>query len=276
MLDLDLSTIIWTILNFLVLTVILYFLVFKPMTMRAEERAIEKAALRAALQRDQLDAQQRLEELDKRLINLDEEIEKITDQAYVASQVQQKALLEATRQEAENIMMEAVAEARKEQEVDIKRLQNDLVETVINISNDALREVVPPQVHENLIEEMTANIWDMGRTDMRMVQNIRESLEERIPTVEIEVPRELTNEQRMKLINTFNALTDKEVELEVTVSPELVSGIRARVGDIVLDNTISTHLESLRDEIGQEIRDAGQNLKMNDLDLVTLGKNFQI
>jgi len=253
MLDLDLSTIIWTILNFLVLTVILYFLVFKPMTMRAEERAIEKAALRAALQRDQLDAQQRLEELDKRLINLDEEIEKITDQAYVASQVQQKALLEATRQEAENIMMEAVAEARKEQEVDIKRLQNDLVETVINISNDALREVVPPQVHENLIEEMTANIWDMGRTDMRMVQNIRESLEERIPTVEIEVPRELTNEQRMKLINTFNALTDKEVELEVTVSPELVSGIRARVGDIVLDNTISTHLESLRDEIGQKL-----------------------
>ena len=253
MLDLDLSTIIWEILNFLVLTVILYFLVFKPMTRRAEERAIEKAALRAALQRDQMDAQQRLEELDERLINLDEEIEKITDQAYAGSQVQQKALLEATRQEAENIMMEAVAEARKEQEVDIKRLQNDLVETVISISNDALREVMPPQVHENLIEEMTGNIWNMGRTDMRMVQNIRESLEERIPTVEIEVPRELTTEQRMKLLNTFNALTDKEVELEVTVSPELVSGIRARVGDIVLDNTINTHLESLRDEIGQKL-----------------------
>jgi F0F1-type ATP synthase membrane subunit b/b' len=74
MLDIDLSTITWEILNFLVLTVILYFLVFKPMTRRAEERAIENAALRAALQRDQMDAQQRLEELDERLINLDEEI----------------------------------------------------------------------------------------------------------------------------------------------------------------------------------------------------------
>ncbi|MBP7197341.1 MAG: ATP synthase F0 subunit B, partial [Anaerolineaceae bacterium] len=113
MLDLDLSTIIWEILNFLVLTVILYFLVFKPMTKRAEERAIEKAALRAELQRDQMDARQRLEELDERLINLDEEIEKITDQAYVNSQTQQKDLLEATREEAESIMMEAVSEARK-------------------------------------------------------------------------------------------------------------------------------------------------------------------
>jgi len=110
MLELDLSTIIWEILNFLVLTVILYFLVFKPMTKRAEERAIEKAALRAALQRDQLAAQQRLEELDQRLINLDEEIEKIIDQAYVNSQSQQEELLEATRQEAESIMMEAIAE----------------------------------------------------------------------------------------------------------------------------------------------------------------------
>jgi len=253
MLDLDLSTIIWEILNFLVLTVVLYFLVFKPMTRRAEERAIEKAALKAALQRDQMDAQLRLEELDERLLNLDEEIEKITDQAYLNSQIQQKGLLEATRVEAESIMMEAVGEARKEQEVDIKRLQNNLVETVIKISNETLREITPAQVHDQLIEEMTRNIWNMGRTDMRMVQNIRESLETRIPTVEIEVPRELTNEQQMKLINTFNALADKEVELEVNIRPELVSGIRARVGDIVLDNTIHAHLESLRNEISEKL-----------------------
>lgn len=253
MLDLDLGTIFWEILNFLVLTVILYYLVFKPMTKRAEERAIEKAGLRAALQRDQMDAQQRLEELDERLINLDDEIEKITDQAYVNSQTQQKDLLEATREEAEFLMMEAVAEARKEQEVDIKRLQNDLTNTVIGISNDTLREVTPAQVHDQLIEEMTRNIWNMGRTDMRMVQNIRESLEERIPTVEVEVPRELTTDQRMKLMNTFNALADKEVELEITIRPELVSGIRARLGDIVLDNTIQAHLDSLRDEISAKL-----------------------
>jgi F-type H+-transporting ATPase subunit b len=253
MLDFDLSTIIWEIINFLVLTVILYFLVFKPMTKRAEERAIEKAALRAALQRDQMDAQQRLEELDQRLINLDEEIEKIIDQAYVNSQSQQEELLEATRQEAESIMMEAIAEARKEQEVDIKRLQNELVETVIHISNETLREVIPPEVHDQLIEEVTRNIWNMARTDMRMVQNIRESLEERIPIVEVEVPRELTTEQQIKLLNTFNALTDKEVELKVNVRPELVSGIRARVGDIVLDNTIRAHLDSLREEISQKL-----------------------
>ncbi len=258
MLDIDFTTIIWEIINFLVLTVILYYLVLKPMTKRSEERAIEKAALRATMLRDQLDAQEKLHEIDTRLLNLDEEIEKITEQAYINSQIQQSDLLEATRVEAESIMMEAVAEARKEQEVDIKRLQNDLVETVIRISSDALRQVTPAQVHDKLIEEMTQNIWNLGRTDIRRVQEIRDSLAERIPTVEVAVPRELTNEQTKKLLSTFNALADKEVELEVAVEPEMVSGIRARIGDFILDNSIGAHLNSLRDEIREALENLSQ------------------
>jgi len=253
MLDLDISTILWEIVNFLVLTVILYYLVFKPMTKRAEERANEKASTRAALQADRAEAAVKLAELDERLLNLDEEIERITDAAYENSQIQQQDLLAATREEANQIMMNAVSEARKEQEVDIKRSQSGLVDTVINISNDTLREVTPANVHEQLLEELSSTIWNMGRTDMRMVQNIRESLEDRIPTVDVTVPRELTNEQHMKLLNTFNALADNEVELEVRVEPELIGGIRARIGDIVFDNSIGAHLNTLRDEINQKI-----------------------
>ena len=238
MLDIDISTIIWEIVNFLVLMVVLYYLVFRPMTKRAEERANEKASTRAALQADRAEAAVKLAELDERLLNLDEEIERITDAAYENSQIQQQDLLAATREEANQIMMSAVSEARKEQEVDIKRSQSGLVDTVINISNDTLREITPANVHEQLLEELSSTIWNMGRTDMRMVQNFRESLKDRIPTVDVTVPRELTNEQHMKLLNTFNALADKEVELEVRVEPELIGGIRAQIGDNAFDNSI--------------------------------------
>lgn len=253
MLDLDISTIIWEIINFLVLTVILYFLVFKPMTERAEERATEKAATRAALLSDRKEAALKLADLDERLLNLDEEIAHITDAAYENSQVQQKNLLNATLEEANQIMMDAVSEARKEQDVDIKRSQMGLVDTVIKISNDTLSQVTPPKVHDELIEELSRTIWNMGKTDMRMVQGIRDSLAERIPTVEVAVPRELSTEQHMKLISTFNALADKEVDLEISIQPELVAGIKARIGDIVLDNSLGTHLNSLRDDINLKL-----------------------
>lgn len=253
MLDLDLGTIIWEIINFLVLTIVLYFLVFKPMTKRAEERATEKAATRAALLADRETAALRLAELDERLLNLDEEIQQITDAAYENSQIQQRDLLEATREEANQIMMEAVSEARKEQEVDIKRSQMDLVETVIKISKETLSQVTPHKVHDELIEELTRSIWNMGKTDMRMVQGLRDSLADRIPTVEVVVPRELSTEQEMKLVSTVNALADKEVDLEINIQQELVAGIKARIGDIVLDNSVGTHLNSLRDEINLKL-----------------------
>jgi F-type H+-transporting ATPase subunit b len=253
MLDLDLGTIIWEIVNFLVLTVILYFLVFKPMTKRAEERAAEKAATRAALLHDREAAAEKLAELDERLLNLDKEIEQITDEAYRNSQIQQKDLLNATQEEANQIMMDAISEARKEQEVDIKRSQMDLVNTVIKISNDTLSQVTPPKVHDELIDELSRTIWNMGKTNMRLVQTVRDSLVDRIPIVEISVPRELSTEQHMKLINTFNALADKEVELEISIQPELVAGIKARIGDVVADNSIGTHLNSLRDDINLKL-----------------------
>jgi len=253
MLDLDLGTIIWEIVNFLVLTVILYFLVFKPMTKRAEERAAEKAATLAALLHDREAAAEKLAELDERLLNLDEEIEQITDEAYRNSQIQQKDLLNATQEEANQIMMDAISEARKEQEVDIKRSQMDLVNTVIKISNDTLSQVTPPKVHDELIDELSRTIWNMGKTNMRLVQKVRDSLVDRIPIVEISVPRELSTEQHMKLINTFNALADKEVELEISIQPELVAGIKARIGDVVADNSIGTHLNSLRDDINLKL-----------------------
>lgn len=253
MLDLDLSTIIWEIVNFLVLTVALYYLVFRPMTKRAEERAVEKANNRAALIADREKAAKKLQEIDERLLNLDEEIQKITEDAYDNSQILQRDLLEATRVEAKQIMMDAVTESRKEQEVDIKRLQSNLVETVIHLTNDTLVQVTPTKAHDELLDEMTRTIWNMGKTDIRMVNNIRESLAERIPTVEVFVPRELSTEQYMKLLNTFNALADKEVELEITVQPDLVAGIKARVGDIVLDNTVKAHLEEMREAVDQKL-----------------------
>ena len=57
----------------------------------------------------------------------------------------------------------------------------------------------------------------------------------------------------MKLVNTFNALTDKEVDIEISLQPELIAGIRARIGDIVLDNSVGAQLNSLRDDINLKL-----------------------
>lgn len=253
MLDLNLSTIIWEIVNFLIITVVLYFLVFKPMTKRAEARALEKAANKAALERDVEEAAEKLREIEDRLSNLDQEVQVITDEAYSASQVLQNELLEATRQEADQIMLNAVQEARKEQAIDIKKNQIELVDTVLTISNQTLRSVTPKSVHEGLLEELHQTVWNLGKTDMRTVQNIRDALATRSATIDVTLPYEPTPQEHAKMLNSFYALADKEVDLNIIIDPNLIAGVKAHVGDIVLDNSLVAQLENLRDDVTKSL-----------------------
>src|SRR5665811_76082 len=142
MLDLDWSTILWETLNFLLITVVLYFLVFRPMAKRAEIRAIEKARLKAELEFDRSEAAVKLEEIDDRLVNFEQEVQKISDEAYAGSQNLQTNLLEATRKEAKTVMLDAVKEARKEQFVDIKHNQVELVAAILAITKQTLKSVI--------------------------------------------------------------------------------------------------------------------------------------
>ncbi|MGI6250968.1 MAG: F0F1 ATP synthase subunit delta [Anaerolineaceae bacterium] len=253
MLDINWGTILWEVINFLVITVVLYFLVFKPMTKRAEARALEKAAAKAELEANLEESAVKLAEIEDRLANLDKEIQDISDEAYANSQTLQKELLDATRGEAERIMLDAVQEARKEHLVDVRENQTELVDTILTILRDVLQKVIPPSVHDKLLEELTTNIWNLGRTDMSQVQRIRESLAERHAVVELTLPKAMTAEQYPKVYNAFNALTDADVELRVDIDEDLIAGAKARIGDIILDNSVLAQILGMREDVCQEL-----------------------
>ena len=48
---------------------------------------------------------------------------------------------------------------------------------------------------------------------------------------------------------TLEKLTGKKIVLEVKEDPELIGGLVARVGDLVLDGSVRTQLESLKDSL---------------------------
>jgi len=100
MLDIFLDTIGWEIINFIIITVALYYLVFKPMARNADRRAKEKAELLRELEEDREEAARKLEEINRRLSHLDEEIEQILQEAYEKSRARQEELLQATYEEA--------------------------------------------------------------------------------------------------------------------------------------------------------------------------------
>jgi F-type H+-transporting ATPase subunit delta len=57
---------------------------------------------------------------------------------------------------------------------------------------------------------------------------------------------ELTPEQRTRLASALSALQGRQVRLNVLVDPEVVGGILVRVGDDVIDGSVSSRLEQAR------------------------------
>ena len=255
MLDIDIVTILAQVINFLVLAAALYFILFKPIVKRMNERAAEREALLEETRLKEAEAAAELEGINQRLAAIDAEIEVRLQEAYQKAQEQSETLLEATRLEAEQILGEAEREAQKRQQQEVSQLQDELVDSILDISGQVLAKAAPNVVHDNFVDELTHEIWELGKTDMRQVHAIRESLTGRTPTVFVTSAKELSPDQQRNLIRTFSALADGNVNMETNIDPKLIAGIRVRMGDLVVENTLDMELTELKSDVAAALEE---------------------
>jgi F-type H+-transporting ATPase subunit b len=256
MLDFDLVTILAEVINFLILAVALYFLLFKPTVKRIKARNEEREALLQEAERQEAEAEEKLAEINARLAAFDAEIDERLQEAYQQAQTDSESLLEATHEEARRILEEAEQEAGKRQQQEINQLQEELVDSILDISGQVLSKTAPDLVHDTFIEDLTKEIWELGKSDMRQVRAIRDSLAERTPTVFVIAARELTPDQQRNLIRTFSALADRNINMEIEIDPSLIAGTRVRMGDLVVENTLAMELSDLKSDVAVSLQES--------------------
>ena len=76
-------------------------------------------------------------------------------------------------------------------------------------------------------------------------------LQEKLGRIEADVTAasELPEETVKKLINAISGYSGKEVEVNVTIDPSIIGGIITRIGSTVIDGSIQTHLNQIRQSI---------------------------
>ena len=256
MLDIDIVTILAEIINFLVVAIVLYFVLFKPITKRIKLRAEEKDRLLTAAQEKEDLAAEKLAEVEQRLAKIDLEIEEHLQKAYQEAQSESQTLLDATQEEAKKILKEAESEAAKRQKQEMDELQEELADTILTICGQVISKSSPDAIHDDLINKLNEDVWDLGKNDMRQVRTIRDALAEREPTTFITTAKELTPEQQRELIRTFAALADRNIHMEIEINPDLLAGIKVRLGDLVVENSLAMGLMGLRSEVIESLKES--------------------
>jgi F-type H+-transporting ATPase subunit b len=251
MLDLNITTIILEIINFLVLTALLFHFVFRPVIRRVEARAAEKERLQREIQAEREETARLKGEMETLLSNVHEQVADIVARAETRINREQRALLRSAQEEADRILNEAQAQSQEMQQHALDQFHEKLLDTIISISGQVIGKATPQEVHDSLFQQLNDRIWELGRSDIRQVNRLRRSLGERTPVVHAETARDLSPEQRRKLISTFSALADRTVELETNVNPDLAAGVSVRMGDIIVNSSIAAQLNELRQEVSE-------------------------
>jgi F-type H+-transporting ATPase subunit b len=263
MLELDLATMIFQVINFGILAGLLYWLLFKPITRTIRKRAEEKEGIVRELERERQAVSVNRAELDERLSRLEEESANTIALAREEAEKERVNLLGETQAEVEQILVEAQADAYRIRQQAINTFHADLVDAILDVSGTIMGNVLPVEVHGSLVRQLSDRIWEMGRTDIQRVEAFRQSLGQREPTAHITSAESLTIDQQGLMARTLTALADRHIDLEVQVDPQLVAGIRVRIGDIVVDSSVAGQLNELRAQVvgalEERMQDDGQS-----------------
>jgi len=111
MLDLDISTILWQIFNFLIFAGLLYYFLFRPMSARIKAVAAEKEQLQQELLADREAAAALRVELEARMEGMEEEAARIVEEANNRAELDRVALMQEVQAEVEHILTEAQVDA---------------------------------------------------------------------------------------------------------------------------------------------------------------------
>lgn len=251
----DLTTVIFNIVNFLVLTGLLYLLFFKPVMRKVQARLAERERLQAQLVEDQAATARLRAELEERLAALDEEAARVISEAHERAEMERVAVLRRAQEEVEHLLVEAEMDAYRIRQQALDEFHDQLLDTILTISAQAIAQAAPEELHEAMVRQLNERLREMGRHEMPRVEAFRRALGERAPTVTITSARPLSPELQGLLVRTFSALADRTPRLEVHVDPSLALGVRVRIGDMLIDNSIAGHLAEVRESVSQSLKE---------------------
>ena len=145
----------------------------------------------------------------------------------------------------------AIAEAYKEN----SELRQVLSDTKVSsrLKLEILKDVLSKIKASKLVD--TFSRYLLAKRRINFLPDIERAfnllLQEKLGRIEAEVTSasELPKETVKQLIDAISVYSGKEVEVNVNIDPSIIGGIVTRIGSTVIDGSIQTHLNQIRQSI---------------------------
>jgi F-type H+-transporting ATPase subunit b len=247
MLNLQLSTIIFQILNFLILLVVLTRFLYRPVlrTMHQRQEAIA-ARLRDADERGrQADAER--ERLAQQGQDAKAQAELLLTGARSEAAAERARLLEGARQDAARFHDEAERAIREQERSALGRLERQLGATAVKVAGSLIRQAAGLAVHEALIDRLVQSRIETTGADDDALRRALTAVDSLL-VVELAYPASPELQARLnQAIASRLAQDGRTPEVVFRVESELLAGARIVAGhQVVVDLSLQRTLADLQ------------------------------
>lgn len=156
--EINLSKVLATIINFGILYLILKHYLFKPVNNAIDSRQNEIIDKINKTEEDRIKAEELRKENEEKLRLAKQEGKTIVEDYKVKADKVSSDILQEARQEAEAIIERAKVEAEREKEKAADEVKNQVVDLAVLLSSKALEKSVNEEQHRRLIKDFIAKV----------------------------------------------------------------------------------------------------------------------
>ena len=239
-LEINLSTLLLQIANFLIMAFILTRFLFKPLKKMLDKRASQATKAMDEAEETTREAERLRLEYEKKHENIDAEFTALKNEARIVIDQTRQQMLQEAYEEIEAMRARAQEEIEQQRGEALRLHRSRIGELVTDLVQRMMKDILTPQLHQAYL--------DAFLNQLRSVQlNGRISTNgEEVVSAELITATPLAEENQTRAAALLEAAVSQSIDLTCRVDPDVVAGAMVRLGDMLIDGSLHGQLQQLR------------------------------
>ena len=243
----DWRTLLFTILNLILLFVIMRNFLAKPVQKMLEDRKKASSAVLDEAKKLQTDAQDLLEQADKKKEEAGEEARKISSESVANAQAMREEILKKARDDAKSIIKTAEEEAKGEREITEQELKSRSKKIIESASKGIFAQIFDAEMASAHTKKIIGSLRELTACDIRGDKaNLCDIFKANssVKHIIVETAIELTTDQKNIVTEVVHDYNSTKPMIEFVTNPSLISGLRIALDDSIFEVSTARMIET--------------------------------
>jgi F-type H+-transporting ATPase subunit b len=252
MLNINWSTLLFQIMNFLIMVFILYRFFFKPVVRVLDQRSKRVTNALDEAEKREREADEMRVEYERRVAEAEEQVILMRQQAEEELARTKKQYLDEVRQEIEEMRDKAASEIQEARQQAIYQHRREVGHLVTTLSARLMREAGGEPFQQTSMEQFVEQLSALPTDEYR---HGLQASEAQVVHVQLVSASDLGSDDMARIEGQIQRMVQRPTEMIYKIDPALVAGATVRFGDIVVDGSLAGQLQALNERY---LSDLGQ------------------